>query len=122
MQKRKLLNVRRLRRRHHNRNKLKPSSTRPRMSVFRSNQNISCQIIDIDTGKTLVSASTRDKSLAAQVGYGGNCTAATLVGKAVAERAIAAGVKHVCFDRGHNQYHGRIAALATAAREAGLEF
>jgi large subunit ribosomal protein L18 len=79
-----------------------------------------CQVIDDSTGRTLASASTRDSSLRDQIAYGGNKTAATIIGKAIAERALAAGVKAVAFDRGHYKYHGRIAALADAAREAGL--
>ena len=71
---------------------------------------------------TIASASTLDKKLSKEFGYGGNCDAAKVIGKAIAERAIKAGVKQVCFDRGSNQYHGRLAALADAAREAGLEF
>jgi large subunit ribosomal protein L18 len=81
-----------------------------------------CQIIDDIAGKTLVSASTRDKDLRGSVKFGGNIDAAKIVGKSVAEKALAAGIEQVCFDRGHCQYHGRVAALADAAREAGLGF
>jgi len=90
------------------------------MSVFRSHKHIYCQVVDDTCGRTLASASTRDKDLSAQVAYGGNKDAAQVVGKVVAERALAAGVKQVCFDRGPYKYHGRVAALADAAREAGL--
>ena len=75
-----------------------------------------------EIGKTLASAGTRDKDLAGQIKYGGNCEAAKIVGTALAERAKAAGVSRVIFDRGSFKYHGRIAELADAAREAGLEF
>lgn len=80
------------------------------------------QIIDDQAGKTLAAASTQDKALREQSSYGGNRSAAQAVGKLVAERALAAGVKSVCFDRREYQYHGRVAALAQAAREAGLAF
>jgi large subunit ribosomal protein L18 len=90
------------------------------MCVFRSHQNIACQLIDDVDGKTLVSAGTRDKALRDEFAYGGNKDAAQAVGKAIAEKALAAGIKSVRFDRGSYQYHGRVAALADAAREAGL--
>ena len=92
------------------------------MTVFRSHSHVSCQIIDDEAGKTLVSASTLDAVLREKLGYGGNKAAAQAVGKALAEKALAAGIKQVCFDRGHFRYHGRVAALADAAREAGLSF
>ena len=111
-----------LRRRRHVRRRVRGSSARPRLSVFRSLQHIYCQVVDDETGKTLASASTRDNELKSGVKYGGNKEAAQAVGKAIAERAQAAGVKSVCFDRGHYQYQGRVAALAEAAREGGLEF
>lgn len=95
---------------------------RPRLSVFRSHKHIYAQIIDDESGRTLASASTRDKQLRAQVSYGGNKDAAAAVGKAVAERAVAAGISAVAFDRGPYKYHGRVAALADAAREGGLSF
>jgi large subunit ribosomal protein L18 len=95
---------------------------RPRLTVFRSLQNVGCQVIDDTTGKTLVSVSTRDKVVRDQLGYGGNKSAAQAIGKMIAERALAAGISQVCFDRGHYKYHGRVAALADAAREAGLQF
>jgi large subunit ribosomal protein L18 len=116
------INRQRVRRRFHVRNKLRTSLERPRLSVFRSHKHIYCQVVDDASGKTLVSASTRDKSLRGEIKYGGNKTAAELVGKVIAERALAAGVPAVRFDRGHYQYHGRIAALADAARAAGLRF
>jgi large subunit ribosomal protein L18 len=95
---------------------------RLRLSVFRSAKNISAQIIDDAAGKTVVSASSLDKELKSAVGKGSDKDAATKVGKALAERAIKAGVKDVVFDRGGYIYHGRIKALADAAREGGLNF
>jgi large subunit ribosomal protein L18 len=83
---------------------------------------VACQIIDDQTGKTLVSADSLEQTLRGQVAYGGNKAAAQAIGKIIAERAIAAGIKEVCFDRGHYRYHGRVAAVADAAREAGLSF
>ena len=110
------------RRRFRVRNHVKAYSTRPRLAVFRSHKHTYAQIVDDAEGKTLVSASTAQKDLAAGVSYGGNKAAAQAVGKAIAERAIAAGIKDVSFDRREYQYHGRVAALAQAAREAGLNF
>ena len=95
---------------------------RPRLSVVRSHKHISAQLIDDLAGKTLAAASSLDKKLSGKLKSGGNQDAAQAVGKAIAERAIAAGVKAVCFDRGHYRYHGRVAALANAAREGGLSF
>jgi large subunit ribosomal protein L18 len=114
------LNIRRQRRRFRVRKKLRGTQDRPRLSVFRSHKHIGCQIIDDLGGKTVVAASTRDKDLRESVKYGGNKAAAQVVGRAIAERAIAAGIKQVRFDRGSYKYHGRVAALADAAREAGL--
>jgi large subunit ribosomal protein L18 len=113
--------LQRRRRRFRVRNRIKRDSTRPRMSVFRSLKHIYVQIIDDETGKTLASAGTNDQQLKSEVGYGGNCDAAKVVGKAIAERAMAAGVKQVAFDRAEYKYHGRVAALADAARDAGLD-
>jgi large subunit ribosomal protein L18 len=104
------------------RNRLKRDTTRPRLSVFRSHKNFYVQIIDDAAGRTLVSASTQDKQLRGELRYGGNKTAAVAVGKAIAQRAIEAGIKEVVFDRREYKYHGRVAALAAAAREAGLVF
>jgi large subunit ribosomal protein L18 len=92
------------------------------LAVFRSHKHIYAQIIDDVTGRTLASASSVDKQIRDAVGFGGNKQAAEAIGRAVAERAQAAGVKKVCFDRGEFRYHGRVAALADAARAAGLEF
>ncbi len=104
------------------RNRLKRDALRPRLSIFRSHKHVYAQIIDDHAGRTLASASTRDPQLREEVRYGGNKTAATAVGKAIAARAIAAGVAEVVFDRRDYKYHGRVAALADAAREAGLKF
>jgi large subunit ribosomal protein L18 len=104
------------------RNRLKHDATRPRLSVFRSHQNFYAQIVDDGAGRTLVAASTLDKQLREEVRYGGNKTAAAAVGKAIAQRALEAGIKEVVFDRREYKYHGRVAALADAAREAGLVF
>ena len=93
---------------------------RPRLAVFRSLKHIYAQIIDDEAGKTLASASTQDKDLG--IKYGGNIEAAKQVGKLVGERAKKAGVETVVFDRGGHRYHGRVKALADAAREAGLTF
>ena len=95
---------------------------RPRLTVFRSHKNIYAQIIDDTVGRTLVSASTRDKDLRDKIGYGGNVAAAAIVGAKIAEKAIKAGIKKVVFDRSGYAYHGRVKKLAEAAREAGLEF
>ena len=104
------------------RNRLKRDTTRPRLCVFRSHKNFYAQIIDDAAARTLVSVSTRDKQLREELKYGGNKTAAVAVGKAIAQRAMEAGIKEVVFDRREYKYHGRVAALADAAREAGLVF
>ena len=98
----------------------KAANGRPRLSVFRSGKHIYAQVIDDRKGVTLAAASSLDEKLTVKTGA--NKDAAALVGKLIAERAIAAGVKTVVFDRGGYQYHGRVAALATAAREGGLSF
>jgi large subunit ribosomal protein L18 len=104
------------------RKRVRGTSERPRLTVFRSHKHVYAQVIDDSTGRTLAAASSVDKDLKSDVKYGGNVTAATAIGKAIAERALAAGIKQVAFDRGTAQYHGRVAALASAAREAGLSF
>jgi large subunit ribosomal protein L18 len=101
------------------RRKLSGTKERPRLAVFRSVAHIYAQVIDDVEGRTLVSASSVDKDGKTK---GGNVAAAKAIGKLVAERAKEKGVKRVVFDRGGYQYHGRIKALADAAREAGLEF
>ena len=98
------------------------TAERPRLNVFRSLSNIYAQVIDDVNGVTLVSASTLDKEIKAQDVKGGIAEAAKLVGKLVADRAIEKGITTVVFDRGGYIYHGRVAALAAAAREAGLKF
>ena len=95
---------------------------RPRLSVFRSGKHIYAQVIDDKKGATLASASSLDVDVKGKLKTGADTSAATEVGKLIAERAIAAGVKAVVFDRGGYQYHGRVAALAAAAREGGLSF
>jgi large subunit ribosomal protein L18 len=122
VKKQKKINLRRQRRCFHVRNRVRGTQERPRLSVDRSLKHISCQVIDDSAGRTLVSASTRDKDLRAQVPYGGNKEAAKVIGRAIAEKAKQAGITQVCFDRGTSRYHGRVAALADAAREAGLSF
>lgn len=112
----------RLRRRHRVRRFIKGTAERPRLSVFRSHKHIYAQVIDDASGRTLVSASTRERQLRDALSFGGNRAAAEAIGRAVAERALAAGVTKVCFDRGSFRYHGRVSALAEAARAAGLEF
>jgi large subunit ribosomal protein L18 len=112
----------RLRRRFRVRKPLRGTAERPRLSVFRTHKHIYAQIIDDASGKTLASASSADRQIRESVGFGGNKQAAEVIGRAVAERARAAGVTKVCFDRGSFKYHGRVAALADAARAAGLEF
>ena len=100
----------------------KAAGSRPRLSVFRSGKHIYAQIIDDRKGLTLAAASSLDEGLKGQLKTGADKGAAAQVGKLIAERAIAAGVKEVVFDRGGYIYHGRIAALANAAREGGLSF
>jgi large subunit ribosomal protein L18 len=95
---------------------------RPRLSVYRSVGHIYAQVIDDRTGKTLASASSIDKETRKELKGGGNVAAAKIVGRKIAERALAAGVALVVFDRGGYKYHGRVEALAQAAREAGLKF
>lgn len=122
MQHSKAIYKQRKRRRFRVRKRVRGTAERPRLSVARSHRHIAAQLIDDIAGKTLASASTMDKSLSSTVKYGGNAEAATAIGKAIAERAKAAGIEDVCFDRGSYKYHGRVAALADAAREAGLKF
>ena len=98
------------------------AGSRPRLSVFRSDKNIYAQIIDDASGRTIAAASTLDKDVKAGAKNGGNADAAAVVGKLLAERGIAANVTTVVFDRGAYLYHGRIKALADAAREGGLQF
>ena len=120
MAKTRQLFVRRVRR---TRDKLRRRlGDRLRLSVFRSSKHIYAQVIDDRRGVTLVAASTLDKALKGGLGTGTDVKSAAEVGKLIAERALAAGVKDVVFDRGGYKYHGRLKALATAAREGGLSF
>ena len=111
-----------LRRKYHVRNKVFGTSDRPRLLVFRSNRHIYAQIIDDIAGATLVSASTKAKSLQGQLTYGANKAAAQVVGATIAKQALGVGIKCVCFDRNRYKFHGRVKALAEAARKAGLVF
>lgn len=113
-----------VRKRKHIRVRKKISGTpeRPRLCVFRSLSHIYAQVIDDSNGQTLVSASTLDKEIKEKIDFGGNIEGASEVGKLVAQRALAKGIETVVFDRGGYIFHGRVAALATAAREAGLNF
>jgi large subunit ribosomal protein L18 len=111
----------RARRHYRVRKKVKGTPERPRLAVFRSNRHIAAQVIDDRSGRTVAAASSVEKDLR-QKGGTGHKAAATAVGRLVAERARAAGVSRVVFDRGGFLYHGRVAAVADAAREAGLEF
>ena len=111
----------RIRRHRRVRKKIHGTAARPRLAVFRSNKHLSVQVIDDDQGVTLAAASTNEPTVRTDGGTG-SVAAAEKVGQLVAERAKAAGVTQVVFDRGGFAYHGRIAAVATAARDAGLEF
>jgi large subunit ribosomal protein L18 len=104
------------------RRKVEGTTDRPRLAVFRSNQHIYAQLIDDSQHHTIASASTLEADLRSDLASGGNCDASTQVGKLIAERAIAKGIQQVVFDRGGNLYHGRVKALAEAAREGGLNF
>ncbi|NET00005.1 MAG: 50S ribosomal protein L18 [Sphaerospermopsis sp. SIO1G2] len=104
------------------RGKISGSQERPRLSVFRSNEHIYAQVIDDTQHQTLVSASTVEPDLKASLSSCANCEASAQVGKLVATRLLEKGISKVVFDRGGNLYHGRIKALAEAAREAGLDF
>ena len=104
------------------RKRIHGTADRPRMCIFRSHRHMYAQLIDDSSRRTLAAASTADEDLRGELKYGGNRSAAQRVGKAIAERARAAGIDKVAFDRGAFQYHGRVAALAEAAREAGLKF
>ncbi len=111
------------RRRRRNRHAiLKKANGRPRLSVFRSSKHIYAQVIDDLTGETRAAASTVEKDIKGTIGNGANVAAAEAIGRLVAERALKANVETVVFDRGGYIYHGRVKALAEAAREAGLKF
>ena len=120
--KQKKKQIRLQRRQWSGRTNLFGTSERPRLSVFRSDKHIYAQVVDDYTGKTIVSAASTIDEVRGELKNGGNIAAAKQVGKAIAERAKAAGVSAVAFDRGGRQYHGRVKALADAAREGGLKF
>ncbi len=112
----------RLRRRRHVRRKIVGTPERPRLSVFRSSKHIYAQLIDDLSGHTLAAASSLAPDVHQGLPYGGNVKAAQVVGKRLAEAAKEKGILKAAFDRGHYRYHGRIKALADAAREGGLQF
>lgn len=112
----------RAKRRMRLRNKLRGTTERPRLSVFRSLNNIYAQIIDDEKGVTLAAASSLSPELKEKVSTGGNIEAAKAVGELIAKKALDAGIKNVVFDRAGYIYHGRVKSLADAAREGGLEF
>lgn len=114
--------VRRRRRQLRVRRGMVGSPDRPRLAVFRSLKHMSAQIIDDFAGRTLVAASTTQQDVHSQLKSGGNKDAAAVVGRVIGELARAKGITKVCFDRRHYKYHGRVQALAEAARKAGLEF
>lgn len=122
MQHSRAINRQRQRRAFRIRKRVRGSAERPRLCVSRSHRHISAQVIDDESGKTLVSASTLEASITGAGKYAGNKSAAEAIGKEIATRAAKAGIKQVCFDRGPFKYHGRVAALAEAARASGLEF
>ncbi len=111
-----------VRRKYHVRKKVFGTPDRPRLSVFRSNRHIYAQIIDDTAGATLASASTRAKSLGEQASNTGGRKAAETIGESIAKQALGVGIKCVCFDRNRYKFHGRVKALAEAARKAGLAF
>lgn len=115
-------NKARLKRHLRVRKKIEGTTARPRLNIFRSSKHMYAQLIDDTTGVTIVAASTQDKELKSDIGNGGNVEAARKVGALIAERAKEKGLDKVVFDRGGYLYHGRVQALADAAREAGLEF
>jgi large subunit ribosomal protein L18 len=117
-----LVQARRVRRQRRVRRRLSGTPERPRLAIFRSSKHIYAQVINDVNGTTLASASTLDPEIRAQLAYGGNKAAAAIVGRVVAERAKQASIDKVCFDRRCYKYHGRVQALADAAREAGLQF
>ena len=114
--------VARVKRHQRIRNHISGSAQRPRLAVFRSNKHIYAQAIDDEAGHTIVAASTKEKAIADQLKSTSDIEAATAIGKAIAQKLVAKGVTEVVFDRGGYIYHGKIQALADAAREAGLQF
>ena len=112
----------RLRRRKRIRKKIVGTSLKPRLSVFKSLRHLYAQVIDDERGMTLASACTLSPEIKGQIKYGGNVDASKLVGELIAKNALENGIKKVVFDRGGYLYHGRVKALAEAAREVGLQF
>ncbi len=122
MSEKSVATVRRRRRQLRIRGRLHGTAERPRLAIFRSSKHIYAQLVNDDQGVTLVSAGTVEPDVRKSVAYGGNKAAAAHIGKLVAERAKAKGIQAVCFDRRGYRYHGRVATLADAAREGGLQF
>jgi large subunit ribosomal protein L18 len=122
MNNQKAKRLQQLRRRQHVRRRIVGTSERPRLNVFRSSKHIYAQLIDDLNGVTLAAANSRTKETRAKASYGGNVKAAVVVGKQLAEAAKSKGISKAAFDRGHYRYHGRVKALADAAREGGLQF
>lgn len=122
MNQRKRITIGKTRRKHHVRSKLSRSPDRPRLSVFRSCKHISAQVIDDINGRTLCAVSSTAKSLTGDLGGKTKSERAAIVGREIARKAREAGVESVVFDRGASSYHGRVKALAEAAREGGLKF
>jgi large subunit ribosomal protein L18 len=118
----KIKHRRQERRRKHVRRKVQGTAERPRLTVFRSSKHIYAQLVDDLSGVTLAAASSAGKEIKAKLPYGGNVNAAKAVGQMIAQKAKEKGISLAAFDRGHYRYHGRIKALADAAREAGLGF
>jgi len=113
--------LRRWKRHRRVRKQIQGTAERPRLSIYRGLKNIYCQLIDDEEGRTLLSVSTTLPEIKEQVSYGGNVQAARAVGKALAEKALARGIKRAVFDRGGCKFHGRIAAIAEGARKTGLK-
>lgn len=122
MDRQKAKHRRQVRRRQHVRSNITGTAQRPRLTVFRSSKHIYAQLVDDLNGVTIAAASSRAESLQKELNYGGNIKAAKVVGKKLAEVAKGKGINAAAFDRGHYRYHGRIKALADAAREGGLQF
>src|SRR5437868_2141188 len=122
MAQKQIIEARRVRRQKRVRKRVAGTPSRPRLAIFRSSKHIYAQVIDDVAGRTLAAASSLDEGVKSQQAYGGNKAAAALVGKSVAEKAKGAGIDKVCFDRRSYKYHGRVQALADAARAAGLQF
>ena len=122
MAQQKRIQERRERRKFRVRNSVRGTSERPRLSVFRSSKHIYAQLIDDQSGQTLAAAGSCGKEVAKELPYGGNIKAAKAIGKKLADAARAKGISKAAFDRGSYRYHGRVKALADAAREGGLQF